>query len=1130
MSVDGKLVIDLTGSPTSSSAGDVGRTPSSKSKRDTGGKMDDDEWKPETFSDDYESDDELPPLEPGEPGFGFRKPALESQCLVSKNVVPPRPPARPAGTAAPTTTAAAARTATAAASAARTMAAAALASRLRAPKRVGSVSQHHRPPTKRRRWQPPTPEPEASTPARVATPSEAPKEKKRSAKPKITRHSKVPVARLLTANDLKDEYFSMILSWDLTQSPSFRVSERAKHCERVHSVRVGKGGSSLPASAAGLASKVAAEEVNSGDSAFELADEAEKYARFENSDEYVSEYRPLLEENIRAEFKAGLEATGTDRGSQTLSRLKVSSVTRRSSGMRASDSRLDVSLTCATLGDTRGAVNSAQGCVIALYPSSEARTLSARLPQVHCLAFVSRASARSGRGDLHIRLSIPRNAPNGSRLGRIEDALRAAAKEWRTMERRLRRGREGAAQSMSILGGERRSGAESVTEFSALVIGKTATTLREFIALHNIVCMPLRDAILEPQAPTPGSLAGQRAARGSEQLGPAFCAHLHKKLNNSQVVSILSCVERRPFTLLQGPPGTGKTRTAVALLNVLHTLIFNRNYQSRVANVREIRADISRRQDRGGATAVARSSYVGPWNTAAPPKLRRLSSNSSVQDIIDNLYIPDDRTLTRVEPKPHILVCAPSNAAVDEIVERTMQNGFHDLNLRHYRPDMIRLGGNRSRIRKSVAEAVSLDARVEQILGVPRATTLRHIRLERKHLANQYSKRDTILHIVRQRALGGGGGEALNASGMPSNEQLERDLAAVLENAHCTRVRIRRLQLAADVSERKLSPGLVRRALKASILDEAQIVFCTLSTSGSAVLLEDLRRPWDIIIIDEAAQSSELSTLVALQHRSQACVLIGDPQQLPATVQMHSGNQRLFQQSLFERLAKGGHEVQMLDIQYRMHPAISAFPSAYFYDSRLQDGDNVRSAEWTRSYHSDPRFGPLRFFDVESKQTRDQHTKSLSNKVEAAFAVKLVTDFAALLRDVEPHPARPVTLGIITPYSQQRSLLERAVANANRNGGWNGYLDVKVATVDGFQGGERDVIVISTVRSESSGLGFLADTRRMNVALTRARHACWVVGDSRALQINPSWKAFLQHAKRNGEYKTLSDGKLIDAL
>mmetsp|Transcript_24250 Transcript_24250/g.47353 ORF Transcript_24250/g.47353 Transcript_24250/m.47353 type:complete len:434 (+) Transcript_24250:85-1386(+) len=355
---------------------------------------------------------------------------------------------------------------------------------------------------------------------------------------------------------------------------------------------------------------------------------------------------------------------------------------------------------------------------------------------------------------------------------------------------------------------------------------------------------------------------------------------------------------------------------------------------------------------------------------------------------------------------------------------------------------------------------------------------------------------------------------------------LKKDIAQLMEQMHHIDVTRKRHELVAAQARGELSRENVMAALEADHLNEAQIVFCTLSTAGSQIMMRYLRRRWDLVLIDEAAQSVELSTLVALQHQVSRCILIGDPQQLPATVQINSAAARLYQQSLFERLARAGHKVVMLSTQYRMHPAISSFPSRHFYQGRLQDGPNVAAPAWQRPFHQERRFQPLLFYDVTAETRSKTGSRSSYNPAEAQFVVTLLKQFVENWAPTGSNAPQKLSVGVITPYAAQRAhldrLLKEAMVEAKRqdraSNGWDG-VTLKVATVDGFQGGEKDVIVFSCVRAGGRrGIGFLADIRRMNVGLTRARHACWVVGDSRALVTNVHWKAFLDHCKTNGCY------------
>jgi senataxin len=136
----------------------------------------------------------------------------------------------------------------------------------------------------------------------------------------------------------------------------------------------------------------------------------------------------------------------------------------------------------------------------------------------------------------------------------------------------------------------------------------------------------------------------------------------------------------------------------------------------------------------------------------------------------------------------------------------------------------------------------------------------------------------------------------------------------------------------------------IRGELETHILDSVHIVLTTLGTAGSKALEQAAK--FEVVVIDEAAQSVEPSSLTALQLGSKHCILVGDPQQLPATIFSVSGKSTKFDRSLFQRLEEAGHPFYMLKVQYRMHPKISYFPRNIFYGGSLVDGPNVEHPEY----------------------------------------------------------------------------------------------------------------------------------------------------------------------------------------
>jgi len=269
-------------------------------------------------------------------------------------------------------------------------------------------------------------------------------------------------------------------------------------------------------------------------------------------------------------------------------------------------------------------------------------------------------------------------------------------------------------------------------------------------------------------------------------------------------------------------------------------------------------------------------------------------------------------------------------------------------------------------------------------------------------------------------------------------------------------------------------------------------------------------------LVDEAAQATEPATLIALLRGGRA-VLVGDPAQLPATVLSPELRRARYGVSLFERLTAGGALGSLLlTDQFRMHPAIVAFPNAHFYGGRLRTAACVGTRPppaWAR----EPRLPPFAFFDVAAgREARggEEGGVSYRNAAEAEAAAHLYCQLAARLSaDERRGLARRVCF--LTPYRGQVSELQRALearlgraeAGALRAAG-------SVATVDAFQGSERDVVIFCAVRT--SGLGFVEDAQRCNVALTRARCSLWVLGCARALSASAMWNALLSHARATG--------------
>jgi len=306
---------------------------------------------------------------------------------------------------------------------------------------------------------------------------------------------------------------------------------------------------------------------------------------------------------------------------------------------------------------------------------------------------------------------------------------------------------------------------------------------------------------------------------------------------------------------------------------------------------------------------------------------------------------------------------------------------------------------------------------------------------------------------------------------------------------------------------------------KYKVFDQVNVVLTTLSISTQSALTDY----WDMystVIIDEAGQASELTTLIPMQHHIKHAVLIGDPNQLPPTIISKVAQNYLYEQSLFKRIQNCRPDlVKMLDVQYRMHPMISQFPRQYFYENRLKDHESML-AKRTRPWHQDPagRFPPFLFLDVKGQErlNRDRGL-SLVNEAEVGAIAQIIRSLCFSY----PEIIFAYKLGIVTPYrGQVRKLRSHFIHLFGRT--ILKYIEIN--TVDSFQGQEKDIIFFSCVRSSATtnnngrggsdhGIGFLADIRRMNVAITRACSSLYILGDTQTLLSNSSWASLIQYAR-----------------
>jgi len=293
------------------------------------------------------------------------------------------------------------------------------------------------------------------------------------------------------------------------------------------------------------------------------------------------------------------------------------------------------------------------------------------------------------------------------------------------------------------------------------------------------------------------------------------------------------------------------------------------------------------------------------------------------------------------------------------------------------------------------------------------------------------------------------------------------------------------------------------------IISNANII-CATATGFDQDIFK--HRSFDWCIMDEASQSVEPSAWIPIQY-AKRLVLAGDHCQLPPTVISPEAIRGGFNISLMERLLENPKSdiSRLLNVQYRMHQDIMNFSSDVFYESSLQADDSVRTALLADlpTVTSSPLTDcPIHFIDTAGASYDEElepDGDSRLNRLEAGLVIKKVHELLACGVSMEQ-------IAIISPYSAQVKYLREKLRN----------LDLEIDSVDGFQGREKDAVIVSLVRSNHEGeVGFLADTRRMNVALTRARRKLIVIGDSATITSHGFYQRMVEYFESIGAYHSV---------
>ena len=411
-----------------------------------------------------------------------------------------------------------------------------------------------------------------------------------------------------------------------------------------------------------------------------------------------------------------------------------------------------------------------------------------------------------------------------------------------------------------------------------------------------------------------------------------------------------------------------------------------------------------------------------------------------------------------VRDEKQVLVCAPSNAAVDLLTDKLSEQGL----------SVLRIGHPARVTEQSLSK--TLDAKIAD------HPSYRELRVLRKKMEQLKS---TALKYKRN---------------FGYHEKQERKL--LLQES-------RALKADADMLEFYIVNDL---------LQSTQVICCTLVGSSHPVLRG---KKFQTVFIDEAAQALEPACWIPIL-RSHRVIFAGDHQQLPPTIKSNEAAKLGLAETLFEKGIERHPEMSvMLKVQYRMHQEIMKFSAEYFYDNALVADDSVKNETLA------PDESPVEFIDTAGcgyNEAQDPETLSRFNEDEARLLIGVVEALVERI-GTDSWLDKNLSLGIITPYRAQVDYLHKLAESSAILEPLHALISIN--TVDAFQGQERDVIAISFVRSnDKSEVGFLGDIRRTNVAMTRAKKKLIMIGDSATLGSHPFYTELLDYVQGRGFYKS----------
>nr|XP_050855849.1 uncharacterized protein LOC127066326 isoform X1 [Vespula vulgaris] len=452
-----------------------------------------------------------------------------------------------------------------------------------------------------------------------------------------------------------------------------------------------------------------------------------------------------------------------------------------------------------------------------------------------------------------------------------------------------------------------------------------------------------------------------------------------------------------------------------------------------------------------------------------------------------------------------ILVCAPSNAAIDEIVLRLLAVRA---TIKQNRFKMVRIG--KTETMHLTVKDISLTELGKR--DVKRMT------------ANYSSKNIPIDSFEEEKKLLEARINSLKceiANSQKIDDVYKKYLKLKLIDMNAKYELLENHKSINEMNTKELAK--FQRVAERRILECADIITCTLSscyTNQMESIFGGNKEKISVCIVDEATQSCEAENLIPLLLGVNTLVLVGDPNQLPATIISQQAKKFGLDQSLFSRIQNAfqnlkNNPIIMLTTQYRMAYAISYFPNKYFYGGKLKNEvENIL----TFPFHN------YRVFNINSNQNTDK----FSNTNEAEFISNIIL---CMMNNITLKKWEfNISIGVLTPYNNQKYLISEKINEkiSALSENIQKRFTVEINTVDSFQGQERDIILMSCVRSH--GIGFLSDPQRLCVALTRAKHSLILCGNFNTLMRDQMWNALISDSKLRKIYFNINSNASLNEI